>query len=259
MPDQELVDAVIVEAAVAVGGNILPTPEPDYKALLESEKAARAELEAKLHKQGADYSALRGTIRSQVTRDIEAAKRFDAIEQQIATIAKVGGEEVAQEAATLRQQSEADRRQAAFEAEWATLHAEFKGVLIGEDDKAVMDLAAAPELAPVRELYREAREAPNLTAEARLRLLERATRLAERAVVQQKRVTTDAVVTPVVAPTPPKPRVPAMDTGAAAGGAVMSDADYYKEYGHADSKRAAMPFGKPPDHKRVQKYLATLK
>src|SRR5574341_1781468 len=118
MPD-EVVEAAVAAAPEAVEPEVI---EPDYKALLEQEKAARAEVEAKLQKQGADYSALRGTVRSQVLRDAEWAKRFDSIEKQVATIAKVGGDEVAQEAAAIQRESEAARQQAAFESEWGVLH-----------------------------------------------------------------------------------------------------------------------------------------
>ena len=242
MPDEQLeAQEPVVEAV-----------EPDYKALLEAEKAARAELEAKLQRQGADYSALRGTVRSQTLRDQEWAKRFDTLERQVATVAKAGGDDVAQEALKLQQEGEAARQQTAFDSEWATLHEELKSVLI-VDEKPVMDLAAAPELAEVRRLYNEARQGQGLTGEARLRMLERATRLAERAMREQRGKIAEPAVQPAAAPppaAPPRARVPAMDTGVAAGGAVISDEDYLKEYG-----KSSMPFGKPPDHTRVRKFL----
>ena len=225
---------------------VLPV-EPDYKALLEVERAARAESDAAREKQARDYAALRGTVRGQVARDSEWAARFDTLSQQIATVAKVGDEGIQRETAEIHQRGQAQHAQAQFEAEWAPLEEELRAALFDPQGKPVLDLATAPELAEVRGVYREARETPGLSGEGRLRLLERAARLAER-VVRAKPL---PVKEPVKEPEPRK--VPSMSTGPTAGAAVVSDEDYAREYG-----RSGMPFGKPPDHARVKKYQDSL-
>ena len=145
MPDPE---PVVVAAAPS------EPPAPDYKALLEAETASRIAAEAEREKQARDYAALKGTVRSQTLRDAEWSQRLDNLSQQVATIAKVGDEDVQREAAEVRARGEAARAQAQFEAEWAPLHDELKNTLIDAGGKPLLDLATAPELADVRELYR---------------------------------------------------------------------------------------------------------
>jgi hypothetical protein len=254
MPDLEQPPEAVTEQPPAD-----QAPPPDYAALYQAEKARAEAADAARAKLERDYASLKGSVRSQVTRDAEWAARLDGLQSQIATLAKGSGDDIAQEvaqtAARARQETEASR----FQQEWVELNEEMKRKLLGPDSRPVLDLANAPELETVRQLYQESYSGTDLSGRAlapheRLLRMERATRLATEAAAEVKAKRAPEPPSPKPAAAAAKPPLPSMATGPSAGAASISDAEYYAEYG-----RNAAPFGKAPDHARIKKYLDSLK
>ena len=159
---------------------------PDYETLLKTEQERAATLGRENEKLGKDLSSLKGTVRTQRSRDDEFQGQLAGLQKQMSAVAKAmeagSSEGLGGQIDEINDATGTSVASSRFAARYESLLGDLQDAVGGGDGNAALDLKTATELEDARSLWNEGYTNVELSYSERVDLFQQAIGQAHKAV-----------------------------------------------------------------------------